>query len=47
MVGIALYLAYQIIGHLGLLFELPPAVTTLTPVLAVLGVALKMLGRGA
>ncbi len=47
MAGIAIYLIYQIIGHLGLLFELPPAVATLAPVLVVLGVAIKLLGRTA
>ncbi len=40
MVGIAVYLANQIIGYVGLLFELHPAITTLTPLAAILWLAL-------
>jgi lipopolysaccharide export system permease protein len=45
MAGIAIYLIYQVIGHLALLLELPPPVATLTPVLVVIGVSVKLLGR--
>ncbi len=45
MAGIGIYLIYQIAGHLGLLLELPPAVTTLTPALVVLVGSVKLLGR--
>ncbi len=47
MAGVGIYLAYQVVGHLGLLLELPPPVTTLTPALVVLGGAAKLLGRAA
>lgn len=47
LVGIGLYLVNQIIGHVGLLLELPPALTTITPVAAVLVVALWLLSRTA
>ena len=38
-VGIAFYLANQIIGYLGLLLEIPAPLTTLTPVALILGIA--------
>lgn len=40
MVGIGFYLANQIIGYMGLLLELHPALTTLAPVAAILWIAL-------
>jgi lipopolysaccharide export system permease protein len=40
MVGIGFYLANQIIGYMGLLLELHPAITTLAPVAAILWIAL-------
>jgi len=40
MVGIAFYLANQIIGYLGLLLEFPAPLTTLTPVALILGIAI-------
>ena len=40
MVGIGFYLANQIIGYVGLLLELHPAITTLAPVAAILWIAL-------
>jgi lipopolysaccharide export system permease protein len=40
MVGIGFYLANQIIGYMGLLFELHPAIPTLAPVAAILWIAL-------
>jgi lipopolysaccharide export system permease protein len=43
--SIGLYLLNQVIGHLGLLFDLPPALTTMAPVAAILGVALWLLSR--
>jgi len=45
MVGIAFHLSNQIAGNVGLLFELHPAVTTMTPVAAVLGVAIVLLRK--
>jgi len=42
-VGIAFYLANQIIGYLGLLLEFPAPLTTLTPVALILGIALWQL----
>jgi lipopolysaccharide export system permease protein len=45
MVGVGFYLANQIIGYLGLLFELNPALTTLAPVAAILWLALWRLRR--
>jgi lipopolysaccharide export system permease protein len=43
LVGIAFYLANQIIGYLGLLLDLPAPLTTLTPVALILGIALWQL----
>lgn len=40
MVGITFYLANQVIGYMGLLLELHPALTTLAPVAAILWIAL-------
>jgi len=45
LVGIAFYLANQIIGYLGLLFELNPAITTLTPIAVILWLAFWRLGK--
>ena len=42
-VGIAFYLANQIIGYLGLLLEFPAPLTTLTPVALILAIALWQL----
>ena len=44
-VGIAFYLANQIIGYLGLLLEFPAPLTTLTPVALILAIALWQLRR--
>ncbi len=40
MVGIGFYLANKVIGYVGLLLDLHPALTTLTPVALILLVAL-------
>jgi lipopolysaccharide export system permease protein len=40
VVGIIFYLANQVIGYVGLLLELPPPLTTLVPVAAILWIAL-------
>ncbi len=45
MVGIAFHLSNQIVGNIGLLFELHPAVTTMMPIAAVLGVAIVLLRK--
>ena len=45
MVGITFHLSNQIVGNIGLLFELSPAVTTMTPVAAVLGIATVLLRK--
>ena len=44
-VGIVLYLLNQIIGHLGLLLNLHPALTTIGPVLIIFCLSLWLLGR--
>jgi len=44
-VGIVLYLINQVTGHLGLLFDLHPALTTLVPVMVILGISLWLLRR--
>jgi lipopolysaccharide export system permease protein len=44
-VGIVLYLLNQIIGHLGLLLDLHPALTTLGPVLIIFGLSVWLLSR--
>ncbi len=44
-VGIVFYLTNQIAGHLGLLFNFNPAVTTLTPSLLLLTIAIYLLRR--
>jgi lipopolysaccharide export system permease protein len=45
MVGIFLYLANQILGHLGLLLNLHPASITLLPVLVIFGISIWLLRR--
>jgi lipopolysaccharide export system permease protein len=45
MVGVVFYLANQILGHMGLILDLPPLFTTLAPVSVILLVALKLLRR--
>ena len=45
IVGILFYLVNQICGHLGLILNLHPALTTLVPVAAVLWIALALLRR--
>ncbi len=45
MVGIAFHLSNQIAGNIGLLFELHPAVTTMMPIAAVLGIATVFLRK--
>jgi lipopolysaccharide export system permease protein len=44
-VGVGLYLANQIIGHLGLLFNLHPVFTTVGPVFIIFGISLWLLRR--
>jgi len=45
VVGILFFLVNQICGHLGLILHLPPALTTLAPVAAILWIALALLRR--
>ena len=45
IVGILFYLVNQICGHLGLILNLHPALTTLAPVAGVLWIALHLLKR--
>jgi lipopolysaccharide export system permease protein len=45
IVGILFYLANQICGHLGLIWNIHPALTTLAPVAGVLWIALTLLRR--
>ena len=45
IVGILFYLANQICGHLGLILNIHPAMTTLAPVAGVLWIALHLLRR--
>lgn len=44
-VGVGLYLANQIIGHLGLLFNLHPVFTTVGPVFIIFGISIWLLRR--
>jgi lipopolysaccharide export system permease protein len=43
--GIALYLINQVIGHVGLLIHLPPALTTLGPVLIIFCISMWLLRK--
>ena len=43
LVGIGLYLLNQVIGHVGLLFDLHPALTTMVPLIAILGISIGLL----
>jgi lipopolysaccharide export system permease protein len=45
MVGIAFHLSNQIVRNIGLLLELHPAVTTMIPIAAVLGIAMVLLRK--
>ncbi len=45
IVGILFYLLNQVFGHMGLLFNIPPLLTTLVPVGLILLYALRQLGR--
>jgi lipopolysaccharide export system permease protein len=45
IVGVAFFLANQVMGRLGLVLELHPAVTTMTPVAGILAVAVWLLRR--
>jgi lipopolysaccharide export system permease protein len=45
LTGVVFYLINQILGHLGLIFDLPPLMTTLTPVGVILILALRLLRR--
>jgi lipopolysaccharide export system permease protein len=47
IVGIMLYLLNQILGHVGLLYDLPPVLTTLLPVSLVFLFALRQLRRAS
>jgi lipopolysaccharide export system permease protein len=45
MVGVAFFLANQVMGRLGLVLEFHPAVATMTPIAAILAVAVWLLRR--
>jgi lipopolysaccharide export system permease protein len=45
MVGVAFFLANQLMGRLGLVLEFHPAVTTMTPVAGILAIAIWLLRR--
>jgi lipopolysaccharide export system permease protein len=45
LVGVVFYLANQILGHLGLILDLPPVLTTLAPVSLILLAALRLLRK--
>jgi lipopolysaccharide export system permease protein len=45
LVGVVFYLTNQIVGHVGLILDLPPLVTTLGPVSVILLVALRLLRK--
>jgi lipopolysaccharide export system permease protein len=45
LVGVVFYLTNQIVGHLGLILDLPPLFTTLAPVSVILLVALRLLRK--
>jgi lipopolysaccharide export system permease protein len=45
LVGVVFYLTNQILGHLGLILDLPPLLTTLAPVSVLLLVAIKLLRK--
>jgi len=45
LVGVVFYLSNQIVGNLGLVFDLPPLFTTLAPVSVILVVALRLLRK--
>jgi lipopolysaccharide export system permease protein len=45
LTGVVFHLANQIFGHLGLILNVPPVLTTLLPVGFILIIALKLLGR--
>lgn len=45
LVGVVFYLTNQILGHLGLILNLPPLLTTLAPVSVILIVAIKLLRK--
>jgi len=45
IVGVAMYLANQIIGRIGLVLELHPSVTTTAPAVMIVGVAIWLLRR--
>jgi lipopolysaccharide export system permease protein len=45
--AVAFQLAAQLIGHVGLLHDIPPLITTLLPVVLILGLALRLLRRAA
>jgi lipopolysaccharide export LptBFGC system permease protein LptF len=44
-VGVLFFLVNQILGHLGLLFNLSPILTTLAPAALILLAALRLLRR--
>ncbi|MCK4605007.1 MAG: LPS export ABC transporter permease LptG [Deltaproteobacteria bacterium] len=45
IIGIAFYFGVQILGYLGLIFSLSPALTTMTPIAIIVYVALRQLRR--
>jgi lipopolysaccharide export system permease protein len=45
LTGVVFYLTNQIVGHLGLIFNIAPLLTTLAPVGVILVIALKLLQR--
>jgi lipopolysaccharide export system permease protein len=45
-VGIVLYFLNQILGHFGLILGVNPALTTMTPLAVILGLAFWLMSRG-
>jgi lipopolysaccharide export system permease protein len=45
VIGIAFYFGVQILGYLGLIFSLSPALTTMTPIAIIVCVVLRQLRR--
>jgi len=45
LTGVVFHLANQVLGHLGLILNIPPVLTTLLPVGFILIIALRLLGR--
>jgi lipopolysaccharide export LptBFGC system permease protein LptF len=45
LTGVVFHLVSQVLGHLGLILNIPPLLTTLVPVGCILLIALKLLRR--